>query len=333
MNGDRPPREDSGRPRRWRAYLLGAYGVLLVAWWTFGFVVAPRLIAAAYRGDTIELFNRMISGSGAHDLAFYLEAWSGIRDTGTLLTFVLLALVLAVSIFLPVARGSPAIPGAVAILFLIDVALSLAYLANYVVGEPSHKLTELLDVAGERSIAAWFSSIQFFCVALLGGLFLARGVSWKDKVSWPLVGLPLLFLLLSLDEAVMIHEWLGDRTDWLLPSGDRKATPFRYTGIWMFVIGIPFLMLFFSWTYFIARCLAVPRSFIRKLVAGMMVLAFGAFGVEALGNLFEYGSSGYTLSAFFEETLEMMGATVILWAVYDLVADDIDRALGRGAEG
>ena len=244
------PRKEAWRWRqRWYKYLIAAFVVLQVAWWVLAFMVVPRLIAAAYRGDAIELFNRMISGSDAHDLGFYLEAWAEVRA----LMLVFLVFVLAIGLILPVTRWSPTIPGVVAILFLTDVTLGVAYMANHLVGEPHYKLTQLLDVGGERSIPAWYSSIQFFCVSLLGALYVIRRVRWRDKLSWPLVGLPVLFLLLSIDESVEIHEWLGARTDMLLPSGDRAETFFRYTGIWMFVIGVPFLMLFFSWAYFIRR--------------------------------------------------------------------------------
>ncbi len=94
-------------------------------------------------------------------------------------------------------------------------------------------------------------------------------------------------------------------------------------------LGVPFLMLFFSWAYFLRRHSAVPPGFVKKLVIGMIVLMSGALGVEALGNLFLDGSLALTLSLLLEETLEMIGATVMLWAVYDLVGDVIERALAE----
>jgi len=216
------------------------------------------------------------------------------------------------------------VPLVIAVLFLADIGLGIAYLANYMMGEPFRKLTELLALDSEASIATWYSSMQLFGIFALGGLYAQRNVSWKDKNSWALIGLPLLFLFLSMDEIVQIHEWLGFKSDALLPRGARRATFFRYTGIWMFVVGIPFLACFFLWAFSIRKYLAnTPGSF-RKITVGMMILLLGALGIEALSNFIpDLDSFGYVLTVLGEEIFEMVGGTVIFWGVYDLAGEFI----------
>ena len=57
------------------------------------------------------------------------------------------------------------------------------------------------------------------------------------------------------------------------------------------------------------------RGAFRKLVAGFAVLFIGAVGVESLGNLNPLSYSSATLEVLAEEVCEMLGATLILWAV------------------
>jgi len=48
----------------------------LIAVWLTGEWLGPRLIASAYRQESLEVLNRVISGRDTHDLTFYLDAWT-----------------------------------------------------------------------------------------------------------------------------------------------------------------------------------------------------------------------------------------------------------------
>jgi hypothetical protein len=64
-----------GRPDRVALLLLLATGALLLGWAAFARLGAPALIERAYRGESIGLVNRMISGQAAHPVGEYLDDW------------------------------------------------------------------------------------------------------------------------------------------------------------------------------------------------------------------------------------------------------------------
>ena len=140
--------------------------------------------------------------------------------------------------------------------------------------------------------------------------------------------MPLLFLGLSLDEIASIHEQLGSMSDQLLPAGDRAAMIFPRTGIWMFLIGLPFIALLWALIVAVRPYLVHERGALAKIIAGMAVMLSGALVVEIFINLFERGSAGATIQIVVEELLEMLGATIVLWGSYELARAD---GLVRGA--
>ena len=196
--------------------------------------------------------------------------------------------------------------------------LCIAYIINNLIGQPFWKLTSLLDLSGESSLAAWYSSTQFFCVFILSAIFTYHKIKQNSK-SFPLIILPIIFLLMSIDESVQIHEWLGEKSDILFSDGSRIGTSFQKTGIWMFVFGLPFVALFLLWAYSLKHHFSDKPSSFKKLVIGMIIMLTGALGFEFLSNFVE--NSFWVIEVTFEEGLEMIGVTVMLWAVYDMAID------------
>lgn len=204
------------------------------------------------------------------------------------------------------------------LLLLADLGLGLFYFGNYLLGEPSGFITLRFDLNGEANVPTWYSSVKLFSIALLLALFASRVIELSNWRTWLLAGLPLLFLALSADEVAQIHEWLGLQTDALLPDGTRRGTFFRVTGIWMFLIGIPFLIIVLAILYMLREYFRDAAGALKLFVYGLLVLLFGALGIETLSNIPERGSLGYVFQIFFEELFEMLGATLMLWAAYEL---------------
>ena len=117
------------------------------------------------------------------------------------------------------------LPSLIKIFFLIDLGLCIAYVVNYLAGRSYSKLTSLLNLDGEASLAAWYSSVQLFCIFIFSTVFIYHKID-RTKKSYLLIGLPVIFLLMSIDETVQIHEWLGEKSDFLLPVGSRNGTVF-----------------------------------------------------------------------------------------------------------
>ena len=131
--------------------------------------------------------------------------------------------------------------------------------------------------------------------------------------------LPLVFLALSLDEVAQIHEWLGGMSDRYLPVASRPNTMFSHTGIWMFVIGVPFVGLFSVLILSIRTYFSRNFSVLVKITLGMSVMLAGSIGVETLSNFIASNSVKATIGVFLEELCEMIGGTIVLWGSYELL--------------
>lgn len=212
------------------------------------------------------------------------------------------------------------VPPLVWALLLADVALAAAFVGDRLAGQPFPPLSTFLSFDAEANLPAWYSSMQWFATALLFGLFAARNVRRELPRSWLLLLLPALFALLSLDEVAQLHEWLGRRTDFLLPSGHRAGTPFRATGIWMLAVGVPFAAVFFGLVYGLRAYFAGSKAVLVRVCIGMGIMLAGALGVETLSNFVARDSAAHTLQLAVEELAEMIGGTLILWGGLGLLS-------------
>ncbi len=211
------------------------------------------------------------------------------------------------------------IPWLVVPFFAMNLALGAAFLFVSALDLPYGKLNGFFNLEAERNLPTWYSTLQLFVLAVMTGLFAASRFDRTQPRSWFLWGLTLVFLAMSMDEIAEIHEYLGYESDVLLPGGDRKQTPFGYTGIWMFLIGVPFLLFALGLVMSVRRYFAAAPGVLKKFIVGFLVLVGGASGVETAANFVVLGSAWHVVQVFFEETMEMTGVTIMLWGAYDLV--------------
>lgn len=215
-------------------------------------------------------------------------------------------------------------PPYLVVVLVFDLGLGLLYVIGatllYLKEVPLGPLFTLVNLGAEHNLTAWYASTKFSLIAVLLGLLAYHHFDRAQPRSWSLAALALFFLALSLDETAGIHEWLGRwGTRWL--TGEAGApSMLPYTGLWMVIVGLPGLgvMLFLIWSargYF--RRSPGAR---RRFLGGLGLLAGGALGVETLSNWTTVGSVGYVIEICVEEVLEMVGATIMLWATADLLA-------------
>ncbi len=197
-----------------------------------------------------------------------------------------------------------------------DLALAALYgLSLHIGGIDVH---QLFDMDQEANIPAWFSSTKFFCIAALLGLY---GPEALGRIGVPRF-LPLLgaivFLFLSMDESAQVHERVGRA----LRGNDFVPTVRNDRGAWVFVylvVALPFL-------YLAARQL--PKLWLNYRVltisglAGCAFIACGAAGVELIADQFLRGYEQiqyyYKLSVLAEETSELLGTSLLLFAAFTL---------------
>jgi hypothetical protein len=211
------------------------------------------------------------------------------------------------------------VPRIVVLLFAIDFALLVAHLVSAAVDVPIPKVRLFFDLGRERNLPTWYSSTQLIALALLLGVFAYHRFDRERRRSWVLWALAGTFGAMSLDEAAGIHEFVGDLTDALLPGGHRETTPFSHTGIWMFVIGPPFLVLVGGGFLAVRHEFRDAPGVLSKFLVGLGVFVMGAVGLETASNFVEPRSAWSGIQVAAEETFENLGITIALWAAVDLL--------------
>lgn len=169
---------------------------------------------------------------------------------------------------------------------------------------------QLLEVDEEQSVPAWFSSsILLLCSALLAVISSARK-RVGDTYAFHWRGLSILFVLLSLDEAVSIHERFNEAIRSLLGTG----------GVLYFASVIPgaafvaiFLLLYGRFLF------NLPVRYRCLFIAAGALYVSGSIGMELLGG-YQFDPHGdqnltFQTMATLEEFLEMSGVILFFYAL------------------
>lgn len=207
-----------------------------------------------------------------------------------------------------------------------DFLVGIPYIVNVLAGQPFQKINRLVDLDGEANLPTWYSSMQWAATAGLL-LFVVYRQRKQRAPSWlPMAVISAIFIALSLDEVAQIHEKLSIGVSGKVGSGQGELK-----SLWLPALGIPLLAVL----YVAARRAksgfdAVPGS-LRCLLTGMAVFAIGAFGIEPLASLL-LGSPGPAF-VWVEETMEMLGVTLLLWSGFALAQYEglLAFALDEGA--
>jgi hypothetical protein len=164
---------------------------------------------------------------------------------------------------------------------------------------------------------------------LLLGAFAVINRDPHITLRWSLFALPALCLVLSLDEVAQIHEGLGSQSDVLLATGAREGSVVARTGIWMFLLGPPFLIVVaLLWRAFIPFLQGRARV-VRLYIVGFVVYAGSALGIEILANVVSPGGLASVVQVVCEEMGEMLGVTLLVWATLELLASYDIRVRAR----
>lgn len=176
---------------------------------------------------------------------------------------------------------------------------------------------DLFSANAEQTFPTWYSSLLLLAAAvlfLIVGGFKSRTHA-RDRWLW--FGLAGIFLYLSLDEIVSIHEIAAE---WL-------QTDFSFTGFLAFgwqLAAVPFLLLF-AVLYFRFWLRLPARVRLLFLVAGIVYVG-GAFVIEGLSAALWDSAGGisyaYLVIATLEEFCEMLGVIILIYALLTYIADE-----------
>lgn len=205
--------------------------------------------------------------------------------------------------------------GLVAVLLALQSLYAEYVLAN-ILGMRSNsapaRLLDLFSVNLEESIPTWYSSLNLFlAAALLGWIALARHrQAAPGRRYW--IGLAAIFLVLSMDEGAAIHE---------SASGPLQRA-FDTSGFFEFgwlLLGIPVVLIFgLLYARFWWRLPGRTRTLFA--IAGGLYVG-GAIIIEGI-SASQYAVVGgssfrYLAIATVEETFEMLGVVVFIYALLD----------------
>lgn len=181
-------------------------------------------------------------------------------------------------------------------------------------------LVPLFDLGQERNVPTLYSSLTLLlCAALLAIIAYAQAEKGNGSVHhWS--ALAGIFVLLSLDEALMLHEGVA------APVRAAMSTSGPLYFAWIIPYGIAVLMVAAVYLRFLYR---LPESTRRLFMLAAALYLGGALGMEAIeGAAFErIGShnllyvSLYTL----EELLEMSGVAVFMYALAAYIANEMQE--------
>ena len=191
---------------------------------------------------------------------------------------------------------------------------------------------KLFDVDGEGNIPAFYSAATLLICAILLAVITTIKRQTKDSYFWHWGGLSIIFLFLTWDEAVQIHEKLMNAPmlykilDWLkIEASGLLNFPWVIVGI------LAVIVVFIIYWKFL---LSLPRKLQRLFIIAASLYVGGAIGMEMIGGLVLGNSSHldsyqnnilYILSISLEEILEMLGVILLIYSLLKYISSLLEK--------
>ena len=222
--------------------------------------------------------------------------------------------------FLHIARSMISARKVIVILLVVFTVLLVAraagLYATYVLrNNHVNGLVPLFDFNEEQSVPTWFSCCLLMMSAALLAVIAAANRYENLPYRWWSI-LALVFVYLSLDEALSFHERLNRPVRELLDTG----------GALYYAWVIPYALFAMGLLAFSVRPLrALPFATRRRLVVAGILFVCGAMGMELLGSqIVTSNQMKVTLLAdmamTIEEILELSGGIVLVYALLKHIA-------------
>jgi hypothetical protein len=203
---------------------------------------------------------------------------------------------------------------------LVAVSVGASFLSFVPIHDPllaqvRQTAVRLTWVDEECNIPSWYSASLLLACALLLAIIAAAHRRQRDSNPGHWLILSLIFLLMSLDETAQFHE--------LAIAPIRQG--FHTTGFlyypWIILGGLTVALFVVSYLSFLAR---LPRRTRRLFLLAGALFVGGALGVEAISGeqAFLHGehTAAYHAITTVEESLEMTGVVVFIYALLDYIA-------------
>ncbi len=175
----------------------------------------------------------------------------------------------------------------------------------------------------EANVPTYFNTIILFIPALLMGIIAAWKYSIKDKFKFQWIGLSLIFLYLSMDEAAVLHERL------IKPV---RAMLNIYEGWFYFAWIIPGIIAvaLFGLAY-ITFFLHLNTKFKLLFFASLAIYIGGIIGGELVSGHFAQAAGldnfNYAMFTSLEESLEYIGCSLLIYSLLTYIKEYLPEGI------
>lgn len=187
------------------------------------------------------------------------------------------------------------------------LVLELGFVAGYLLAQQhifGNSVTMWLDLDGEQSFSAWFSSTQLLVTAAVLAFSASRTLIGDRGARWCLRLLALAFLFLSVDETVSIHEAI---------SASLRGRGSIFALGWMPIYAAGGLLALFLTRRQLIGLWRVNPQAAAMFAMGVALFIGGGLVMELVG--FELNAYAAPWQIVLEEYAEMAGGSVMLCAV------------------
>jgi hypothetical protein len=176
------------------------------------------------------------------------------------------------------------------------------------------EIERLFHTSTEGNVPTWIASMLLISCSVLLGIIAKATNSKGYPYSQNWIGLSLIFLYISLDEAASIHEI----------SIDPLRSAFNASGIFHFswvIIALPLLLIFVG--FYLRFLFHLPKDTRLLFIVAGGIYVMGAMGVEMIGgfvlsnNL--VGGKIYGILIIIEEFLENLGTIIFIFALINYI--------------
>jgi hypothetical protein len=164
---------------------------------------------------------------------------------------------------------------------------------------------------GEANIPTWYQSTALLICSALLAIIAACKRAGRDPFTLHWKAMAIIFLFLSIDETALLHDMINEV---VRKSGVHIVGAFYY--VWVIPFGLFVLIFLISYLRFLVH---LPPKIRRMFIAAGAIYVVGALGMEVLEGLYRstYWKKDlpYMLMSTFEETLEMTGIVIFIYAL------------------
>jgi hypothetical protein len=183
-------------------------------------------------------------------------------------------------------------------------------------------LVPLFDFNTEKNIPTFYSSYALLLAAsLIGFIAWLHKKACRDYLLWGV--LMLVFFFLALDEFAVIHERFDKPTQNFIEQSKffNTSRVMFYAWVIPYLIGVALFVI--AYWKFLFR---LPRKTMILFIISGLIFVLGAVGVETISGIYDnlYGCRNVTYSLLytFEETLEMSGIALFIYALLQYIRDE-----------